>query len=298
VKVLVAHGAPEVSELVRAALAPLSADVVDATTCPAALATVRTWLPDVVLLSGALCAEQNMDLLARIKGDRAAYAASVVLVTGALDVKAMRRESERGIHDVLVEPLREFEILARVMSAFRAKHLAEALLEEGRRRETALYEDVLTGIYNRRFMMAQLEASRSGARRHGRPLSVVALDIDNFKRLNDSYGHAVGDRALVAVARALRARLRREDSVARMGGEEFLALLPDIGPEGAARVAESLRVCASEVAVHAQGQRLPITVSAGWATLQEEETVDGLLRRADRGLYAAKEAGRDLVRPG
>ncbi len=161
--------------------------------------------------------------------------------------------------------------------------LQEELVAQAGRLETMLFEDPLTRISNRRFILAQLDGLISGARRHGRPLSVAIVDIDHFKAINDSRGHADGDRVLCAVARELRANLRAEDQLRRLGGEEFLALLPDTDDPSAA--AEHLRA-----SVAATG----VTVSLGWAAWAGE-TAEDLLARADSALYAAKAAGRDCV---
>ena len=131
--------------------------------------------------------------------------------------------------------------MARVRAAARTKTLQEELVGQYRRLETMLHEDPLTGLFNRRYVLTRLAGLISGARRHGRPLSVAMIDIDHFKRVNDAHGHDVGDAALVATTIALRDRLRAEDELGRLGGEEFLALLPDAGKDAAGVVAESLR---------------------------------------------------------
>ena len=125
-----------------------------------------------------------------------------------------------------------------------------------RRLETMLHEDPLTGLFNRRYVLTRLAGLISGARRHGRPLSVAMIDIDHFKRVNDAHGHEAGDAALVSTTIALRDRMRAEDELGRLGGEEFLALLPDAGAEAAGVVAESLRAQRRERA-HAHGGPRP-----------------------------------------
>jgi len=125
----------------------------------------------------------------------------------------------------------------------------------------------------------------SAARRHRRPLTAAIVDIDHFKAVNDSRGHAEGDRVLAAVARAMRARLRAEDQLGRLGGEEFLALLPDADARAGHVAAEKLRASVGETGV---------TVSIGWAAW-DGEAPDELLARADDALYAAKARGRDCV---
>jgi two-component system, cell cycle response regulator len=132
-------------------------------------------------------------------------------------------------------------------------------------------------------VLTQLAGQVSGAHRHERPLSVAIVDVDHFKAINDTRGHAEGDQVLVAVARALREHLRAEDQLGRLGGEEFLVVLPDTDPEAAVAAAEKLRASVAETGV---------TVSIGWAAW-EGESPEELVRRADDALYAAKAAGRD-----
>ena len=155
------------------------------------------------------------------------------------------------------------------------------------------FHDPLTGLPNRRAAGERLAASRAHALRQGEPLSVLMLDIDHFKRVNDVHGHADGDRVLVALARALREELRAGDLAARHGGEEFLVVLPASDTAQARDAAERIRA-------HVQGLPLPladatlsVTISIGVATLHADEPCDALLARADAALYRAKAGGRN-----
>lgn len=158
--------------------------------------------------------------------------------------------------------------------------------------------DGLTGLANRRFFMDRLGTEIERAGREGRPLAVAMIDIDHFKWINDTFGHAVGDAVLVQTAERLRSAVRPYDLVARYGGEEFVALLPGAGPEEASAVAERMRATVEAMPAvwppgHESGHR-PVTVSVGMACLAG--VTDGaaeLLRRADMALYAAKRTGRN-----
>lgn len=152
--------------------------------------------------------------------------------------------------------------------------------------------DPLTGAYNRRHMEVCLHEAIERWRRHGAPSSLIVLDVDHFKRINDELGHAAGDQALRGVVAELRARLRRLDLLFRSGGEEFLALLADTDLDGAAALAEQLR---AGIAGAPLLQQRPLTISLGVGTLRPGEDADAWLRRCDRALYQAKSAGRDRV---
>ena len=207
--------------------------VVEAGGAAQALALCREHAPDVLVVDLAMCERDRLAVLDAVKADAEVFRTAVVVVVAAdLGLDAVRAQLRRGAQDVLLAPVRDADLLARVQASGRTKILQEELVDQTRRIEQHLYEDPLTRIHNRRFLFSHLRALVSGARRHDRPLSVAMVDLDGFKGVNDRRGHAVGDAMLVAVARALRGGLRKEDAVGRLGGEEFLALLPDTGALG------------------------------------------------------------------
>jgi diguanylate cyclase (GGDEF)-like protein len=181
----------------------------------------------------------------------------------------------------------------------RAAHLEteqQRLREHARALDRAAHEDVLTGLHNRRHAEFALPLLVEGARVAGQVLSVCALDVDHFKKINDSHGHAVGDAVLQQLAQLLRHRLRSADLMARIGGEEFLAVLVGIAPQQAAEICERLRLAVVEHdwAAITPGLLVRISVGiAGGSPLQHQG--DTLLNRADHALYAAKRGGRNRV---
>lgn len=174
----------------------------------------------------------------------------------------------------------------------------EAQIETARRLFEASVLDPLTGAFNRHYLDERLRAEHSYAIRHGAPLSVLFVDADHFKRVNDTFGHAAGDEVLRSVARALRETVRSEDLVARFGGEEFVVVLRGISEVGVLAAAERVRAVVEALAVEHEGRRIPITVSVGAATHSPEraiESCEALVAMADAALYRAKEAGRNRV---
>ncbi|TBR13833.1 MAG: GGDEF domain-containing protein [Lysobacter sp.] len=161
----------------------------------------------------------------------------------------------------------------------------------GARRDAG--HDALTGLANRRNLDKRLATEQARALRHGTPLSVLMLDLDRFKRVNDEYGHAAGDTVLASAARALADELRAIDLGARFGGEEFVALLPDTPLDDATRAAERIRRRIAATPATYEGVEIPVTVSIGVAQWNVEEDTAGLIARADGALYAAKRDGRD-----
>jgi diguanylate cyclase (GGDEF)-like protein len=285
-RVLLAHALTPKRRRFERVLADAGHEVIAVEDADAALAVSRTRRPDVAVLHG-----RRFDgLVSRIKSDPDAYRVAVILIVAAgLDADEAMRGIREGVQDFLVEPVADGELLTRVEAAGRTKDLQQELVAQGMRLESMLREDALTGLLNRRAILSQLAGSVSGARRHGHPLSVAMVDLDEFKAINDAYGHAAGDEVLIAAVRAMRAHLRAEDQLGRLGGEEFLVILPETDDGAAALVAEKLR---EEVAA-APGP-VAVTCSVGVATWADE-TPEQLLARADEALYAAKEAGRDRV---
>ena len=290
--VLLAHASAATRRRLGAPLRGAGHTVLEAGGAQRAVALCRERRPDVLLLSGELCARDQLAVLELVKADPVIFRTAVVMLEppelGAGDAAALLR---RGAHDFLLEPVREPELLARVQAAGRTKVLQEELVDQTVRLEEQLFEDPLTRLKNRRFLFTQLRSLISGARRHGRPMAAVMVDLDRFKAINDAHGHAAGDQALIAAGDALRRALRAEDVLGRIGGEEFLALLPDTDEAAAAHAAERLRE-----AVEAARGPVPITASVGYAVLEDGEAPDDLVRRADTALYEAKAGGRNTVR--
>lgn len=172
---------------------------------------------------------------------------------------------------------------------------AEALIEKFELGQLAV-TDSLTGIYNRRYFNDRARDAVSAANRTGAPLSVIVFDIDDFKRVNDSYGHSVGDRALIAIARCVQEQIRKPDVISRVGGEEFHVLLPDTGVRGALKVATRLRKAISACSIPAPSTAFNLTCSFGIAHMDHDDThIDSILQRADAAMYQAKREGKDRI---
>ncbi|HEX5693239.1 MAG TPA: GGDEF domain-containing protein, partial [Arenimonas sp.] len=155
--------------------------------------------------------------------------------------------------------------------------------------------DQLTGVLARGGLVEQGERLVSEARRHGRPLAVLLMDMDQFKAVNDSLGHAAGDGVLKHLAARARLVLRGEDVLGRLGGDEFVALLPSTDADGARVVAERLRDAINHAHMLHRGEEVPVPVSIGVAQVGEDEALETALLRADQAMYQAKRAGGDRV---
>uniref|UniRef100_UPI0035AE8E56 sensor domain-containing diguanylate cyclase n=1 Tax=Chitinimonas sp. TaxID=1934313 RepID=UPI0035AE8E56 len=187
---------------------------------------------------------------------------------------------------------------ARVYTRLNEQHAKLTAVEAEMRRLATT--DALTGIPNRRQFISALGQEARRSRRNGRPLSVIMADIDHFKRVNDTFGHAAGDLVLTRVARLLQGNKRSADIVGRLGGEEFAVLLPETEVAQAAEVADRLRVLIANEQILFDGAPIPVTISFGCAAiapiqegLSEPASIEAVLQAADRALYQAKNAGRN-----
>jgi len=167
-----------------------------------------------------------------------------------------------------------------------------ALVEESQRLAT---RDPLTGLMNRRAFLAMIEDEIARSSRYELPLSLLVLDVDHFKSINDTYGHAAGDQVLSAIGEVLQRELRVTDASARWGGEEFVIALKNTPLDGAAVVADRIQTALRDLRIEASGSTLRLTASLGLACHEPHESVDTLIDRADRAMYAAKVGGRNRL---
>jgi two-component system, cell cycle response regulator len=294
--VLVAESSAEIRDALLRLLGERGHRVAGAGDGEEALALIERETPDAVLLDHELPGVDGMEVLDRLRAHDELAAVPVIMLTGSSDPELMRDALRRGAHDCLRKPFDPAELDARVLAALRVKRLHDALLDANRRLARQALTDDLTGLANRRHGGRQLEREVALCVRHGRLLALVRVDVDHFKAINDSHGHEAGDQVLVEVARRLESAVRGGDELARWGGDEFVALLPDTDKAGALRAAERLRAAVAAAPVEAAGTELAVTISVGWAHWAGD-TPDDLLARADRALYRAKDAGRDTVFP-
>ena len=213
------------------------------------------------------------------------------------DTARLMRGLEIGVNDYLLRPVDGHELQARVRTQIRRKRYTERLRDNVQMSIEAAITDALTGLHNRRYMESHLGKLVELADSRGKPLAVLVLDIDYFKSINDTYGHDCGDDVLREFAIRVRKSIRGIDLACRIGGEEFVVVMPETDMAVAATVAERLRrKIAAEPFPIEQGRRnIDVTISIGIASLEAHDTSAQLLKRADQALYRAKRDGRNRV---
>lgn len=281
-----------------------------------ALALALEVMPQIVITDWMMPLMDGLEFCRALRATDWGQSMYVIMLTSMDTEDEVVRAFEAGTDDYLIKPVSMRALNARMRAALHYVKLLEAwendraqlkqfaaeLAVSNRRLGDAAMTDVLTGLPNRRAGMEALSREWSGSRRTGQPVATLMIDVDLFKSINDRHGHAVGDQVLQEVARALQTAARKDDSISRIGGEEFLVVCHDTETRAALLAGERLRKMVKALKIRVAGVDIPISVSIGVAVRESDmETADDMLRAADKALYAAKQAGRNrvsLFRPG
>ena len=252
---------------------------------------------DLFIVSLALQGFDALRLCSQIRSFERSRQLPILCLAEIEDRAKVLRALDIGINDFLSRPIDGNELSARIRTQLRRKRYADKLRDNVQASIELAVVDPLTGLNNRRYFESHLGALVGQAADRGRPLSLMILDIDHFKGVNDTYGHEAGDRVLKGFAERVRKVIRVPDLVCRLGGEEFVIVMPDTNLEVAAKIAERVRaeVERDRFALAADGSRIGVTVSIGLAERDHDSEPERLFRRADRALYRSKSSGRNRV---
>ncbi len=303
-RILVVDDHEDNVEVLRARLEARGYDVRGANSGQEALDTINEWTPDLVLLDVMMPDMDGLEVVRRLKADRNLPFIPVIMQTALDSTERMVAGLEAGADDYVTKPINFAELEARVRSLLRIKKLQQALSE--REKELSIMNDRLlhisltdglTGVDNRRSLEQRLEEMFEHSIRLHEPIACVMCDIDHFKKVNDTYGHAAGDDVLKQFAEILKNEAREIDRVGRYGGEEFLLLLPGTVLDSAVTFAERLRQRVDDHTFSFEGGTLQRTMSCGVAAWPHPRIAgrEEMLKAADDALYVAKETGRNRV---
>jgi two-component system, cell cycle response regulator len=252
---------------------------------------------DCMIVSLAMAKTDGLRLCSQVRAIPQTRHLPIIIITEPGDDARLLRGLDMGVNDYVMRPLDENEILARVRTQVARKRHTDVLRSSIEQSVEAAITDSLTGLHNRRYMESHLKTLIQSARESGRPISLLVADIDFFKKVNDTYGHDAGDTVLREFAARFRRNTRGIDLACRMGGEEFVIIMPDTELARAFQVGERLRACVAAEPFQLNSQtRLRVTASVGLATMEtREDTFETLFKRADLALYSAKRDGRNRV---
>ncbi len=246
--------------------------------------------PNLILAQMRLPEESGLELVRRLKEDRTTQAIPVILYSNFATAAERVRAFDLGAADLLAPPFAGAELIARIRAVLKTRHRLTML-------EQQAYRDSLTGLANRGVFEDELVREWDACRRHNVPLTVIVADLDHFKAINDTHGHAAGDEVLRQAAKMLAQSSRSSDLVARYGGEEFVVVAPDCPLEAGVALANRFRSLLTERHISVHGIPIAVTASVGIATaaIQTQHGPMELFRRADQALYHAKRSGRDAI---
>lgn len=259
-------------------------------------------LPDLIILDVMMPLMDGLEACRLIKENEATHDIPIIFLSARDETDVKVSGLSLGANDYISKPFKAEELLARVEVSMRMKRerdrlrlSAEEAIATAEVAQERAMTDQLTGLLNRYGLQRVLAHEYAEARRYARPLSCLMTDLDNFKLINDTFGHVAGDAALKQVASILTEVVRGSDMVSRYGGDEFLVLLPETDLEGADALAEKVRAAAASQSFGDGEPRFQLTLSIGAATLSETESGNDMIVRADLALYDAKEHGRNRV---
>jgi two-component system, cell cycle response regulator len=288
--VLVVEDHPDQRDLLSLILRREGFRVLTASNGVEALERLRAEQVDIALSDVMMPKMDGFELIKNIRSDADLKNLYVILITARIQERDRIVGLDAGADDYITKPFSLSELVARIRVGSRAVQYQKQL-------EHQTQTDSLTGLYNRRAFEKRLAEEFERARRHDHPLSLLMLDVDNFKNVNDTYGHSGGDAALVKISEVLRAATRQSDFPSRFGGEEFVLILPETNDENAAIVAERV-LCEIRSSVFSANQTcfsLTISVGISSTTIRPYVNANEMIEDADRALYKAKHSGKDRV---
>ncbi len=253
---------------------------------------------DLVICCLNLIDDDALRLVSQFRANETTRHIPILMVGEEDQTEKLAKALDLGVNDYLMKPMDRTEMLARVRTQIRRRRYQERMRESYEQSLALALTDSLTGLYNRRYLFSHLTRLMADTADRQKSLALLVVDVDHFKKVNDTYGHAIGDKVLKQITDLMRSSVCNVDLVSRLGGEEFVVVMPDTPEEFAMMVAERLReVVAKTPLVLEDGTELRVTISIGCAmrVVDGDDSGDQLIGRADAALYQAKNLGRNRV---
>jgi diguanylate cyclase (GGDEF)-like protein len=261
-----------------------------------ALERVKTANPDLILLDLMMPEMGGIEVCQRLKTDEVYAQIPIIFVTASNEKEDILKAFNCGAVDYVTKPFRSWELLARVKTHLELRKTQEELQKTNSKLKELVGTDPLTGVHNRREILSFGAKEFQRSCRYRRFFSVLVIDIDHFKNINDTFGHAMGDQTLITVAWAIKNCLRQVDGFGRFGGEEFVAILPETSLEDAHSTAQRICQVIKDLKIEVDCQKVTVTASIGVATFRSGETnLEEVIKRADHAMFTAKNQGRNRV---
>ncbi len=258
--------------------------------------------PDLILLDIMMPGLDGFHVCQRFKQNEDNRDTPVIFISALNATEEKIKAFEAGGVDYITKPFHRDEVIARIRTHLELKHSREdlkeayeALHEKNRELEIAAKTDMLTRISNRRDILEKIKYEKNRSDRSKKGFSLILTDIDDFKLINDKFGHDCGDIVLVNVAQFIRSRIRKQDMVGRWGGEEFLILLPETDGNGGKSLAGVIKKSLQEMGVEYEKQWIRVTLTFGIAEYYPDSDINECIKRADQALYLGKDKGKNII---
>lgn len=253
-------------------------------------------VPELILLDISMPGLDGFEVLMHLKQEQATADIPVIFITGIPDSDTEEKGLTLGAVDYITKPFAPAVVKARVRHQLKLQRLTLALKTANAQLTLQAMTDPLTGAHNRRYFIDMLKNELVRTRRYQHPASLMVIDIDRFKEINDGFGHDIGDQVIIEVVKISSDILRTNDVFSRFGGEEFTILLPETSLEEATSIAERLCTKIADTQINTPQKQIYFTVSAGVTQFEaDDNTPEKILKRADIALYQAKQQGRNRV---
>lgn len=301
-KVLIVDDTPENMEIIGKFLETEGYDLYLADNGWSAIELVKNNEFDLILMDVMMPGLDGFETFAEMKRLNSRFDIPLIFLTAKVDIESIVKGFEIGGADYIRKPFNSLELRARIKHQLELRSMRlvidaqnQFLLEANEALKNASMFDPLTKLFNRREILTRLEHEINRFERNGKVFSVLLGDLDYFKKINDSYGHHFGDEVLIRISEVFLEAIRKQDTVARWGGEEFLFLLPETDDEGARVLAEKLLAAIESTHFEVNDERINVSMTFGSCCYKSHESIEVFIDKADQALYAGKNNGRKQV---